>query len=118
MWSSGLCTLSDGSGLFCGVLKYLLESGTSCPKVIATTHFHEIFHNDLLRPHKLPITFLHMQVLLASSETNAEVLGERTLEGSDDDETTRLAPSDKITYLYKYASHIILCHRRTPKCFF
>ncbi|KAL1950078.1 hypothetical protein VTO73DRAFT_5200 [Trametes versicolor] len=90
-----------GSGLFCGVLKYLLESGTSCPKVIATTHFHEIFHNDLLNPHKLPITFLHMQVLLASSGTNAGVLGEHTLEGSDDEDATRLAPSDKITYLYK-----------------
>ncbi|OJT13826.1 MutS protein -like protein [Trametes pubescens] len=110
---AGSC--SYGSGLFCGVLKHLLESGTFCPKVIATTHFHEIFHNDLLSPHKLPITFLHMQVLLASSETNAGVLGEHTLEGSDDDETTRLAPSDKITYLYKVASgyslhsHAITC---------
>lgn len=94
--------LSDGAGLFCGVLKHLLERGTSCPKVIATTHFHEIFHNDLLNPYRLPITFLHMQVLLTSPGGGTDVLGENPLEGDDNDDTrARVSSSDKTTYLYK-----------------
>ncbi|KAH9846354.1 muts domain V-domain-containing protein [Lenzites betulinus] len=108
---------ADGAGLFCGVMKYLLARGASCPKVIATTHFHELFHNDLLSPHKLPVTFLHMQVLLATGSDNKPAVLESDMMGDSDDDASRapLAPSDKITYLYKVAdgyslhSHAITC---------
>ncbi|KAJ6559109.1 DNA mismatch repair protein MutS [Mycena vulgaris] len=57
----------DGAGLFCGVLKHLLNRGPNCPKVLAATHFHDVFREDLLDPDAVPITFLHMQVMFTSS---------------------------------------------------
>ncbi|KAH7885327.1 DNA mismatch repair protein MutS [Phlebopus sp. FC_14] len=98
---------ADGAGLFCGVLKHLLTRGTDCPKVLAASHFHEVFRKDLLEPHKLPITFLHMQVLFTSSEGNVldtmfptsdsqSGIGRRSV--SDE-----LAAGEKITYLYRVA---------------
>ncbi|KAI0352675.1 hypothetical protein OH77DRAFT_1513212 [Trametes cingulata] len=107
---------ADGAGLFCGVLKYLLTCGDACPKVIATTHFHEVFHNDLLNPYKLPVTFLHMQLLLASgSETAGSISGDISLEDDEPETSIKVSASDKITYIYKVAdgyslhSHAITC---------
>ncbi|KAI9058149.1 hypothetical protein FKP32DRAFT_1582301 [Trametes sanguinea] len=114
----GKGTLSaDGAGLFCGVLRYFLASDDRCPKVVATTHFHEVFHDDLLNPYKLPITCLHMQVLLASNLHEQVVPTDGTaLADEDEDENCAiLARGDKITYLYKVASgyslhsHAITC---------
>lgn len=31
---------SDGAGLTCAVLEYLLSLGAECPKIVAATHFH------------------------------------------------------------------------------
>ncbi|KAG9293455.1 hypothetical protein G9A89_009179 [Geosiphon pyriformis] len=53
---------TDGAGLFCGVIEHLLKRGRECPKVIAATHFHEIFENDLLSP-SLPITLGTMEII-------------------------------------------------------
>lgn len=95
--SSHVANGLDGAGLFCGVLKDLLERGASCPKVIATTHFHDVFQNDLLSPYKLPITFVHMQILLESRS-------DRSLSHNpDDDEDNSIivTSGDRITYLYK-----------------
>ncbi|CAG8979009.1 hypothetical protein HYALB_00009911 [Hymenoscyphus albidus] len=39
---------SDGAGLACGVLEYLANLGDHRPKVLAATHFHEIFTNGFL----------------------------------------------------------------------
>ncbi|KAJ9212412.1 hypothetical protein DTO166G4_6043 [Paecilomyces variotii] len=52
---------SDGAGLVCGVLEYLLDLNDNRPKVLAATHFHEIFENRLLvaRPE---LQFGHMEV--------------------------------------------------------
>jgi DNA mismatch repair protein MSH5 len=51
----------DGAGLTCGVLKHLLSLGKYCPKVIATTHFHEIFECSFLRPSE-QLKFANMEV--------------------------------------------------------
>ena len=76
-----------------------MDRGSDCPKVIATTHFHDVFHGDLLSPYKLPISFVHMQVLLAPE---ADVLpGDRTYNREDDEDPVALTRGDKITYLYK-----------------
>ncbi|EKM51809.1 uncharacterized protein PHACADRAFT_262157 [Phanerochaete carnosa HHB-10118-sp] len=113
---------SDGAALFCGVLKHLINRGSSCPKVIAATHFHEVFQEGMLDPGELPVTFVHMQVLLTSSR--GEVLGISTSEAStesgateDDDmrEGNAMRPSERITYLYKIGrglskhSHAAVC---------
>ncbi|KAJ9389582.1 hypothetical protein DTO063F5_2075 [Paecilomyces variotii] len=52
---------SDGAGLVCGVLEYLLDLNDNRPKVLAATHFHELFENRLLaeRPE---LQFGHMEV--------------------------------------------------------
>jgi DNA mismatch repair protein MSH5 len=44
---SRLTNFSDGAGLACGVLEYLLELGDDRPKVLAATHFHGVFPFDL-----------------------------------------------------------------------
>ncbi|KAI5896843.1 uncharacterized protein SCHCODRAFT_02725125 [Schizophyllum commune H4-8] len=58
----------DGAGLFCGVLKHLLDRGSDCPKVMAATHFHDVFREDLLDPESVPIAFLHMQVMFEKED--------------------------------------------------
>lgn len=41
-------SISDGAGLACGIFEYLLGLGDERPKVLAATHFHEIFENGFL----------------------------------------------------------------------
>ncbi|KAI0670991.1 DNA mismatch repair protein MutS [Trametes maxima] len=111
--STGSC--SYGAGLFCGVLVHLLATGASCPKVIASTHFHELFREDLLSPYLLPVTFSHMQVLLATSSEDDSVLPENP----DDDDDTNAAripvPTrhqitlDRVAHGYSLHSHAITC---------
>jgi DNA mismatch repair protein MSH5 len=76
--------------------------GHSCPKVLAATHFHEIFREDILVPEELPITFVHMQTMLTSNS------GQILMEGDDgfmdelqDSEEKPIGQGDHITYLYK-----------------
>lgn len=109
---------TDGAGLFCGVVKHLLNRGADCPMVLAATHFHEVFRKGLLNPDTVPITFLHMQVLFTSS--NGDLLSTDGLTNPDvvvDGETHSRAsvPGERITYLYRvapglsYGSHATQC---------
>ncbi|KAG1765597.1 DNA mismatch repair protein MutD [Suillus placidus] len=111
----------DGTGLFCGVIKHLLNRGSQCPKVLAATHFHEVFQKDMLDPHKFPITFLHMQVLFTSSKGN---LNPSDVSISGDSESTNherleptsvVAPGEKITYLYR-VSPGLSCNSHAAQC--
>lgn len=85
-------TSTDGAGIFCGVIKYLLRRGDSCPKVLAATHFHDVFKPDMLDPQTLPFTPLHMQVMFTTH-----------FEQDIQDLPLVPKPSDKITYLYRVA---------------
>ncbi|KAJ5767203.1 uncharacterized protein N7511_004819 [Penicillium nucicola] len=69
----------DGIGLACGVLEYLLNLETAS-KIIAATHFHEIFENDFLalRP-RLQLGHMEVQV---------------------DQQVQQVA--DQVTYLYNF----------------
>jgi DNA mismatch repair protein MSH5 len=73
-------TVSDGAGLCCGVFQYLLDLGVHRPRVLAATHFHEIFENGFLQD-RPEMTFGHMEVRV---DTHAE------------------AVEDQITYLYNF----------------
>ena len=104
---------SDGAGLFCGVLKHFLDRGLDCPKVLAATHFHEVFRTDLFDPEMLPVTFLHMQVMFTTTDgelimdsdlsfaRNRPNMNSRDREDDDDEEARAVGPGEKITYLYK-----------------
>ncbi|PYH95934.1 DNA mismatch repair protein Msh5 [Aspergillus ellipticus CBS 707.79] len=70
---------ADGIGLACGVLKHLL-SLKDAPKVIATTHFHEILENGFLKP-RPQLQLGHMEVRVSDNPRGAE---------------------DQITYLYNF----------------
>ncbi|KAL1744418.1 DNA mismatch repair protein MutS [Schizophyllum fasciatum] len=120
--------LSDGAGLFCGVLKHLLDRGPDCPKVMAATHFHDVFREDLLDPDSTPIAFMHMQVMFATEdarngETPFALAGHReaTADSScretpaalTDSRLTTPLPSapargERITYLYRVAEGLSL----------
>jgi DNA mismatch repair protein MSH5 len=100
---------TDGAGLFCGVIKHLLNRGSQCPKVLAATHFHEVFQKDMLDPKKFPITFSHMQVLFTSSKGNILNPGDTSISGESEptndeklESTSTIPPGEKITYLYRY----------------
>ncbi|KAF9221022.1 hypothetical protein BS17DRAFT_713109 [Gyrodon lividus] len=104
---------TDGAGLFCGVLKHLLNRGRDCPKVLAASHFHEVFRKDILDPHKLPIALLHMQVLFTSSAGDIlDTDGPFTSESWSERSISRgPAPGEKITYLYRVApGHSLSSH--------
>ncbi|KAF8475653.1 muts domain V-domain-containing protein [Kalaharituber pfeilii] len=70
---------ADGAGLACSVLEHLLNRGAERPKVVAATHFHEIFENGFLTAHPY-LRFACMKILLDASAEEV---------------------SDQITYLYK-----------------
>jgi DNA mismatch repair protein MSH5 len=53
--------LIDGAGLACGIFQYLLSLGDERPKVLAATHFHEIFENGFLKPQPY-LAFGHMEI--------------------------------------------------------
>ncbi|KIP05169.1 hypothetical protein PHLGIDRAFT_74704, partial [Phlebiopsis gigantea 11061_1 CR5-6] len=114
---------TDGAGLFCGVIQHLLERGNICPKVIAATHFHDVFKEGMLDPGELPITFIHMQAMITSDDgkllgmsgTEEYLQEDRTPEESDADPDARLPPGQRITYLYRVGkglglnSHAAVC---------
>lgn len=57
----------DGAGLAAGVLEHLLNRGAAHrPKVLAATHFHEIFESGFLRP-RPGLEFGHMEVQVDAS---------------------------------------------------
>lgn len=69
----------DGAGLFCGVFHHLLALGERCPKVLAATHYHELFEKSLLRASER-LAFGHMEIRLDQEAENVD---------------------DQITHLYK-----------------
>ena len=62
---------TDGASLFAATIKHLLERGNQCPRTLAATHFHEVFHDDFLSQ-SLPFTPAHMQVLLSKKSTRLD----------------------------------------------
>ncbi|KAG0700111.1 DNA mismatch repair protein MutS [Suillus ampliporus] len=113
---------ADGTGLFCGVIKHLLNRGSQCPKVLAATHFHEVFQKDMLDPHKFPITLLHMQVLFTSSKGNILEPSDISIPGDSGstnherlDPTSVVAPGEKITYLYRISPGLS-CNSHAAQC--
>lgn len=94
----------DGAGLFYGVIHHLLglkndADGTSrTPKVIAATHFHEVFANDLLGPH-VPIDYMHMEAMLSKTAGQLLDLNDATMDiNGAEDETEQI----EIHYLYRF----------------
>ncbi|KAA8906732.1 muts domain V-domain-containing protein [Sphaerosporella brunnea] len=73
---------SDGAGLACAVFEHLLTLPDSDrPKVVAATHYHEIFERGFLAEEKHPNLWCgHMRILLDSNADSVE---------------------NQITYLYK-----------------
>jgi DNA mismatch repair protein MSH5 len=64
-------TAESGSALFAAYLTYFLDLGAERPKVLAGTHFHEVFENGLLRPGR-DVAFAHMDVRLDPQAEDAE----------------------------------------------
>ncbi|KAF8627457.1 hypothetical protein AX17_006270 [Amanita inopinata Kibby_2008] len=102
---------TDGTGLFCGVLMHLLQRGVNCPKVIAATHFHDVFQHGLLDPCSVPIAFRHMQIMFTSS--TGSVLTDDEMASNDGYFAIR--PGEKITYLYRVAEGLSL-ESHAAKC--
>lgn len=77
----------DGAGLACGIFEYFLSLDEKQPKVLAATHYHEIFENGFL-PLRKSLSFGHMEVRVDESFRNT---------------------SEHLTYLYKYKPSILPC---------
>ncbi|KAI9890703.1 MAG: MutS protein msh5 [Vezdaea aestivalis] len=71
----------DGAGLACGVFEYLLNLGSQRPKVIAATHFHEIFEARFLSPRP--------ELMLGQMEVRVDMAEDAELE-------------NQVTYLYSF----------------
>ncbi|KAL2269874.1 hypothetical protein VTJ83DRAFT_2058 [Remersonia thermophila] len=72
-------TAETGSALFTSYLAYFRGLGTNRPKVLAGTHFHEVFEQGLIAPGK-EVAFAHMDARLDP--------------GAED-------PEDRVTFLYR-----------------
>ncbi|CRG85001.1 MutS protein homolog 5 [Talaromyces islandicus] len=59
----------DGAGLACGIFEYLLSIDGKRPKVLAATHYHEIFENGFL-PLRRSLSFGYMEVRVDESPQN------------------------------------------------
>ena len=73
----------DGAALACGVFEYLLNMPSSTrPRVLAATHFHEIFENGFLPP-RPGLQLAHMEVRLdeEASDANDQIAYLYTLRG-------------------------------------
>ena len=55
-------TATDGAGLVTGVLEHLLNRSEP-PRVLAATHFHEIFEAGFLQP-RPSLAFAHMEIMI------------------------------------------------------
>ncbi|PGH34737.1 DNA mismatch repair protein MSH5 [[Emmonsia] crescens] len=65
---------TDGAGLACGLFEYLLSLAEKRPKVLAATHFHEIFENGFLPPRKeLGFGYMEVQVDPAARDVENQV---------------------------------------------
>lgn len=60
----------DGAALFAATCIELLKRGHDCPRTLAATHFHEVFHSDLL-PESLPYQPAHMEMIIEGVEARA-----------------------------------------------
>lgn len=60
----------DGAGLLSALLEHFLNLGEDAPRVLAATHFHEIFENKLLS-NTPKLSFAHMDVRV-DLETDSE----------------------------------------------
>ncbi len=76
----------DGAGLAAGVLRHLLDKGVEAPKVLAATHFYEIFEVGALGP-QLGLGFAHMEVKVDRRRPGTQSSGESGL-------------GTEVTYLY------------------
>jgi DNA mismatch repair protein MSH5 len=60
--------MCDGAGLAAGVLQHFIDLGPECPKVLAATHFHEIFELGLFEDEP-NLAHAHMQVYVSDRPT-------------------------------------------------
>lgn len=91
----------DGAGLFSGVLKHLISRGPDCPKVVAATHFYELFQEGIFNPRILPVSFVHMEVMFTTSDGDIITASKPPEHDGDAESTNRINPGEKITYLYR-----------------
>ncbi|KAI8991629.1 muts domain V-domain-containing protein [Mycotypha africana] len=66
---------SDGAALFCTVIGYFLSKRNQCPRVIASTHFHDLISKDYLSAED-GITLSHTKIIVHnkySTTNNAAV---------------------------------------------
>lgn len=119
----GKGTLSnDGAALFAATIRYLLKQGIDCPRVLATTHFHDVFRRGCLPP-ELPYKASHMQIFLDESylEADASPGSRSSTSTAATSDVRRTIPTrdikDSITFLYRVApghvqeSHAAFCAR-------
>ncbi|KAG8626256.1 hypothetical protein KVT40_005201 [Elsinoe batatas] len=88
----------DGAGLAAGVFTYLLSLGSERPRIVAATHFHEIFHGALLSPH--PSLAFHQMRILLSQNVAAAQRPQPTNTSSAASSIASSLSSEDITYLY------------------
>ena len=86
----------DGAGLMAGVLQHIVELGTETPKVLAATHFHEIFGLGLFDEATEPgLRHAHMQVRVDRNHALTEV------KGKNKQKRGFAQPAEEVTYLYQ-----------------
>lgn len=61
----------DGAALFCAVIGYYLSKGDQCPKIVASTHFHDVISQNILSKED-GITLSQTEIMCNSVENKEE----------------------------------------------
>ncbi|KPI35358.1 uncharacterized protein AB675_9898 [Cyphellophora attinorum] len=100
---------ADGAGLMAGVLQYLLELDLAAPKVLAATHFHEVFELGLFGDDEPNLKHAHMEVRVDKRDDTTTLTSYLTTSnGKQPAQSTRsttsnnnFEPAERVTYLYQ-----------------
>ncbi|GAA5812728.1 hypothetical protein MFLAVUS_006186 [Mucor flavus] len=80
---------SDGAALFCSVIGYFLSKCETCPKIVASTHFHDLISQDILSA----------QDGITLSQT--EILSRRLRTQQQQQENDQGEEGDEVVFLYR-----------------
>ncbi|CEP08657.1 hypothetical protein [Parasitella parasitica] len=92
--------ISDGSSLFCSVIGYFLSKGTQCPKIVASTHFHDLVCKRILTAQD-GITLSQTEIMSQDVQDEESSPSMRVSNREKSSESSTLDKEHQVVFLYR-----------------